>query len=143
MPYRYLDDVAISDAAIEVWGKSIEELFLSAAEATLQLMVDDISSVRKNERLHIETEASGLDLLLFNFLGELIFYKDARRLFLIPEKIEILEKEGGYRLTAELRGETIDPARHSLASDVKAVTLHRLAVKKINGEWEGSLVLDI
>ncbi len=44
---------------------------------------------------------------------------------------------------AFLAGETLDPGRHHMRADVKAVTFHRFRLEKTNGGWEALLILDI
>jgi SHS2 domain-containing protein len=143
MPYRYLPDVATADVAFEAWGDSLEELFRSAADATMNAMVEDLDTVAANETRMLELENSDIDLLLFQLLQELIFYKDADRLLLRIHGIEIHPQEGGYGLRAQAMGETIDATRHDLSVDVKAVTLHRFRVERTARGWEATVVLDI
>ena len=40
-------------------------------------------------------------------------------------------------------GEPIDPQRHRLRVDVKAVTLHRFSIEKTAQGWEATVILDI
>jgi len=46
-------------------------------------------------------------------------------------------------LVATLRGERIDPDRHGLRADVKAVTLHGFSLVRRGSGWEATVVLDI
>jgi SHS2 domain-containing protein len=48
-----------------------------------------------------------------------------------------------WRLHGELTGETINPARHELRADVKAVTKHLYDVRAAGGQWKARVVLDI
>jgi SHS2 domain-containing protein len=82
-------------------------------------------------------------MLLFDFLQELIYLKDAERLLLRVRDAQIDKKEGKYFLKAEAAGETLDAARHHQRADVKAVTLHNFAVEKENGGWKATVLLDI
>lgn len=143
MPYRFLDDIATADVAFEAWGATREELFAAAATALLQTMVHNPEAVKRREKISIVLEDGELDLLLFSFLQEVIFLKDARRLLLHPQKIRIVEKGGCFRLDAALQGEWIDRQRHPLAVDVKAVTLHRFRVACEGGIWHAVVVLDV
>ncbi|MGZ8447636.1 MAG: archease [Candidatus Deferrimicrobiaceae bacterium] len=142
-PYRYLEDIATADVAFEAWGATKEEVFLAAADATLNTMVEDIGTVAPREHREISTVADALDLLLFELLQELVYRKDAERLLLRVRDLRIEETGSGYRLDAVAIGETIDPARHSLLADVKAVTLHRLVVEKTPDGWHAIVVLDV
>ncbi len=143
MPYRFLEDIATADVAFTAWGKTREELFRAAAEALLATMVNEPSAVEPCHEQAIRLTEGQLDLLLFVFLNELIFLKDARCLLLRVGSLRIEERDGDYSLEAEMTGERIDPLRHQLLVDVKAATLHRLAVAYHDGAWQGTVVLDV
>ena len=141
--YRYLEEIATADVAFEAWGATKEETFLAAADATLNTMVEEIGTVAPRERRIFSLAADSLDLLLFELLQELVYYKDAERLLLRVCDLRIEETGPGYRLHADAIGETIDPSRHPLLADVKAVTLHRLSVEKTPSGWHAVVVLDV
>ncbi|MDP6779039.1 MAG: archease [Candidatus Latescibacteria bacterium] len=143
MPYVFLDDIAIADVAFEAWGDTLEALFVSAAEATVNVMVEDLDSIGERVDRVVRVESEARDLLLFNFLQEFIFFKDAQQLLLRPSEIEISRTGGGFAVDARLVGETLDPERHSLVVDVKAVTLHRFKVEETERGWEAFVILDI
>lgn len=142
MPYRYLEDVAISDAAFEAWGDTAEEVFLASADATMNVMIEDINTIADLERRTIVTEDDTIDMLLFQLLQELIFFKDAEQLLLRLTRVEIQQGKGHYSLKADAYGERLDPARHSQRVDVKAVTLHRFRVEQTARHWEAFIILD-
>lgn len=143
MPYRYLPDIATADTAFEATGATREEMFAEAADALTNVMVEDLATVRTVQELEIALEHEELDLLLFAFLQELVYYKDARRLLLRPASLAIAEVNGTLKLRAVLQGEEIAPDRHPMVVDVKAVTLHRFAVEHRGGTWQATVVLDI
>jgi SHS2 domain-containing protein len=143
MPYRYLEDIAIADVAFAAWGKTREELFAACADALVNVMVADLATIRINEEIEVRLENGELDLLLFAFLNELVFYKDTRQLLLRADSLTINENHGESVLDARLAGERIDPDRHALIVDVKAVTLHRFRVEETTRGWEAEVVLDI
>ncbi|HTP64985.1 MAG TPA: archease [Geobacteraceae bacterium] len=143
MPYRFLEDIAIADVAFEATGRNREELFISAADALLNVMVDDPATVRLLEQVEFRVEEKELDMLLFNFLNELVFFKDARQLLLRVSAVEFRRSGGSFGLSARAGGERPDPARHPLIVDVKAVTLHRFRVEKKRRGWRAEVVLDI
>ena len=143
MPYVFLEDVAIADVAFEAWGDSLEAMFASAAEATVNVMVEDLDSIGKQVHRSVQVESEARDLLLFDFLQEFIFYKDAQQLLLRPAEVRIESAGGGFRADARLVGEKLDPERHSLVVDVKAVTLHRFKVEETARGWEAFVILDI
>ena len=142
-PYRYLEEIATADVAFEAWGATREEAFLAAADATLNTMVEEIGTVAPLERHVFSLAADSLDLLLFELLQELVYYKDAERLLLRVHDLRIEEVGSGFRLHANAIGETIDRGRHPLLADVKAVTLHRLSMEKTPSGWRAVVVLDV
>jgi len=144
MTYRFLEDIAVADAAFEAWGRTLEELFIAAAEATMNVMVEDPAMIAAREQRHIEGGPDALDLLLYHLLEEIIFYKDSEQLLLRVIEVELRpEEQGLFRLRAEAWGERLDPSRHALAADVKAVTLHRFQVAPTPEGWKATVVLDI
>ena len=144
MPYQFLEDIAIADVAFRATGKTLEEMFIASADALMNVMVADLKTLRMVEKVEFHLVNETLDMLLFNFLGELIFYKDARLLLLRVKSAIISQIDTHFfALNAEALGEKLDATRHPLIVDVKAVTLHRFKVEKKNEEWQSEVVLDI
>jgi SHS2 domain-containing protein len=141
MPYRYLEDVATADAAFEVEGKTLEDLFRDAAIATFEVMADT-GTVKPEVTRKIELENEGVDNLLFDWLSELVYLKDAESLIFRRFDVDI-RKNDAYKLKATVSGEPINQRKHSLRSDVKAVTYHMFEVKKTGENWTARVVLDI
>lgn len=143
MAYRYLDDIAIADAAFEADGATLEQLFRSSVDAALGVMVKSPESVAPGITRAFAAEEDSLDILLLQILQEVVYYKDAERLFLRCSSARIEQSGGRWKLSAQLAGEPIDGTRHELLADVKAVTLHLLAVERTAGGWSARAVLDI
>jgi SHS2 domain-containing protein len=143
MPYKFLDDIAIADIAFTAWGPTLEETFVAAADAVVGAMVDNLDSVQPQEERPLRIEHDQLDLLLFNFLQELIYYKDADQLLLRVLQVDIVKTDGKYVLQARAWGEKLDPTRHRLEVDVKAVTLHRFQLEQTDQGWNALVVLDV
>jgi SHS2 domain-containing protein len=144
MPYRFREDISGGDAAFEATGRTVEELFISAADAAMNVMVEKLETIRPDQEIEFEVAHSELDMLLFRFLNELIFLKDSRQLLIRVEKVSFEKRENIFILKARGYGQAVDPLKHPLNVDVKAVTLHRLSVKEIAGEgWTATVVLDV
>jgi len=143
MPYRFQDEISTADVAFEAWGATREELFISSAAALLGTMAAAPEKVARQQGLTVLLEHEEFDLLLWSFLQELIFYKDARRLLLHADRVRIEQRDGLFRLEAQLSGERIDAGRHRLLVDVKAVTLHRFQVVFTDNLWRAVVVLDV
>lgn len=144
MSYHYLDDFATADIAFEAEGESLEQVFVAAAEATMNVMVEELRSIEARVEKRIEATNRELDMLLFDLLQELIYYKDAEQLLLRVKEITITEgRDGTYLLAARAEGEKLDPERHEQRADVKAVTLHQFRLQKTGGIWKALVILDI
>ncbi len=143
MPYKYLEEIAMADAAFEAWGATAEEMFVAAAEALMNVMVADLETIHQTAKLPIRLQSEDMEMLLYEFLQELIFYKDARQLLLRVHHLQVETQKGIARLEGELYGETLNPQKHDLVVDVKAVTFHRYRVEQTEKGWEATVVADV
>lgn len=143
MSYEFLEDVATADIAFRAWGENLEELFKAAGDATMNVMIEDLGSIELKETRTFSLENDELDMLLFNFLQEFIYYKDSELLLLLAQQVEISEKDGVHQLSAVTKGEKLDSDRHQQRVDVKAVTLHQFQLEKIDDGWTAMVILDI
>lgn len=143
MPYEYLEDVATADIAFRAWGKDLEELFVAAGDATINTMIENIEAIEHHQIRTFSLENDALDMLLFNFLQEFIYYKDSELLLLRPQHIEFEKKQELHYLQAVTQGEILDINKHHQRVDVKAVTLHRFQLEKTAEGWQAMVILDI
>jgi len=143
MPYKFLEDVGTADIAFEATGRDLPGLFTAAADATMNVMIDNLDAIEFRETRQIELSNDNIEMLLFDFLQELIYFKDARRLLLRARETQIDQKGEAYFLKAKVAGERLDDARHQQRADVKAVTLHGFSVKEYDGGWKARVLLDI
>jgi len=143
MPYRYLEDVAIADAAFEAWGGSLEEMLTSASDATINIMVSNLASIRPRQYRHLRIKENQIDMLLFQLLQELIYYKDAEQLLLLVRNIRIEQHDADWSAFVEVAGELIDSERHDLIVDIKAVTLHNFNVLQTAQGWKATVTVDV
>lgn len=141
MPYRFLEDIATGDAAFEAKGRTLEELFVEAAVATFEVMVDTMGVEAKITR-EVELKNEAVDGLLFDWLSELVYLKDAEAVLFSKFNVNI-KKNDAYDLKAMVSGENINQQRHILRSDVKAITYHMFEVKKTGENWTARVILDI
>jgi len=83
------------------------------------------------------------DMNRSDYLQELIYFKDAEGLLLLPKELQIQEEEGGFSLSGIVEGEEIDSSRHELRVDVKAVTLHQFELEQTLSGWRAVVILDV
>jgi SHS2 domain-containing protein len=144
MTYRYLEDIATADIAFEAIGDNLSEVFRAAADATMNVMIENPESIRPEEVRTIRLENSNIEMLLFDLLQELLYYKDAEQMLLRLRDIEVSEQQGLFLLTAAAHGEKLSPERHEQRADVKAVTLHRFTLEQtVDGRWKAMVILDV
>jgi SHS2 domain-containing protein len=139
--FRFLEEVAIADCAIEIEASDLPDLFETAARALAEVMVDPATVAPTTER-SVTLTAPGLDLLLHDWLSELIFLKDRDREVFADTQVR-LEGTGPCALTARMKGGGIDPERTDLRADAKAVTFHQFALEPLDGGWRARVVIDI
>ena len=100
-------------------------------------------------RREITHQAPELASLLFDWLSDIVYLKDAEGVVFREATAVVTEgrPHGGWTLRGVLTGEPIDPGRHELRSDVKAVTKHLYEVRRDDdcdgGRWTARVVLDI
>ena len=143
MPYKFLEEIGTADIAFEATGRDLPGLFVAAADATMNVMIDNLDAIEPRETRQIELSNDQIDMLLFDFLQELIYFKDAKRLLLRARETQIDRKGEVYFLKSKVAGEQLDDTRHQQRADVKAVTLHGFSVEKHDGGWKAKVLLDI
>lgn len=141
--YDFVEGIALADCAVDVEGGDLADLFETAALALAELMVDPATvptTVRRTVTLGAET----VDLLLYDWLSELIFRKDRDREVYTGARVVVSADGGGpCRLSAEIEGGVIDRARTELRADPKAVTFHQFRVERTERGWQARIVIDI
>jgi SHS2 domain-containing protein len=135
-----LDAMAVADCALDVEGDDLGDLFATAARALADLMVDPTTVARDAQR-HVRLEAEALDLLLHDWLAELIFVKDSEQL-VFPD-VAVTVQAAPPALEARIRGGRIERPYTVLRADPKAVTFHEFTLAPRNGGWHARIVIDI
>ena len=143
MPYHYLEDITLADMAFQAEGKTLDELFISAALATTNVMVRNLKKVKAKVERYVAIETEDVEQLLYKFLQDIIYYKDSQMLLFGRYDVNIESFDAKYKLKAKLYGERISMKKHNLIVDVKAVTMHKFEVKQTPIGWKAVVVLDI
>ncbi|MEK7700646.1 MAG: archease [candidate division NC10 bacterium] len=139
--YRFLELVAVADCAVEIEGDDLDDLFVTAARTLAEVMVDP-ATVRTGVERSVELTAPSLDLLLYDWLSELIYMKDSEQLVFPVTEVRVSDGSPS-RLTARLAGGAIDRATTELRADPKAVTFHQFALEPCPRGWRARVVIDI
>ncbi|HYB89714.1 MAG TPA: archease [Candidatus Binataceae bacterium] len=126
------------DLGIELNAPTRAAMFARAATALGRLMVEADGIVAR-ERRRIEVRAATDADLMHDLLA------DALNLFLADGFIwrEVNVEERGDSLLAEFAGESFDPSRHQLLTEIKAVTYHELQAGRAGAQWRARILFDI
>jgi len=136
--FRFLEDVAIADICFEAYGKTLNEVFENSALAFFDMTANPLtikSKLTKEIVLKNPIEQS----LLYDFLSELVFLKDAEQLIFNSVKVSIVKGQ----LKAILKGDLIQAEKQELRNDIKAITFHMFALEKTKKGYTSRVVVDI
>ncbi len=141
--YRILDDVAVADLAFEAVGDSLQELFQGATGALIEAMADP-GTIGSTWEQKIDLEDQDPAALLFDWLSELVYYKDAAGVVFSKADLTLSQERNGlWQLKAVLLGEPVNYSTQELRADVKGVTKHLYDLRQRDGRWTARVVLDV
>ena len=134
-----------ADVGIRVWGRNWIELFEVAARGMVSQIVD-INSVTEKAMRELEIEGETGEELLLNWLREILYLIECGMLFCrfgVGEDNFSDRGADNYRFYGSLGGEKLDPSRHDICTDIKAVTRHGLSLKRKGPWWETFILFDV
>jgi len=135
--YEFFEHTA--DLGLRIRADDLDELFAEAARALFSSIVTNLDDVRPSESRTLEIEADRQDDLLHDWLAELLYVFCADHVLLSQFEVNVAET----RLTATVRGEPIDTARHELDAEIKAITYHGLKLARDDDGWLAEVIVDI
>lgn len=134
--YKYINHTA--DLGIEVYGKTIEELFINIAKAIFETQIK--GKVQAKKDLVFEISGPSLEELFIEWCRELLYNFSVKGFIPKVYKISISEDN---KLSAYLRGEIFDPKRHNVKLEVKNATYHNFSIKKLNNAYCATVIFDV
>ncbi len=137
MPFRVLEHTA--DARVEVSARDRKTLFADAARA-LFATIGELDRVRPREPVEIRLEAETPEELLVAWLSELLCRHETEGWLFSRFDIEELTERA---LRATAWGERLDPSRHVIDREVKAVTYHHLRIERTKDGYRVRIVFDL
>ncbi len=127
------------DSRILVRAGDLEELFTRAAWGMFSIITDP-NAVKPRQWESLVVTAPDREALLVRWLSELnLRHVTRHRLY---SRFDIHELSDN-QLVAEVGGEVIEPARHEVHTEIKAVTFHRLRLEQANEEWTAEIIFDL
>ena len=140
--YEILEHPA--DVGLLARGATQAELFENAAAGMMEIAVDP-DGVAEREQKRIVAEATDREVLLVNFLQEVLWLVDGESW--LARRVAVTQiSDTGVAATAF--GEPRNPARHAMRLIIKAVTYHQLSVRQQSGGqqsqgWRAEVYFDI
>lgn len=128
-----------ADLGLRVAADSAEALFADAARGLFSMITTDLDAVRLETAYPFELPGEPTDLLLFDWLSELLYVYETQHLLLANFEVRL----ANGRLRATAWGEPIDRGRHALDHEVKAITYHGLKLEHHGQQWTAEVIVDI
>ena len=147
MSFRQIEHTA--DLGLEVFGKTISELFINAHAGfyylcfgKLELLSQLLPSSARPDPLRL-SEPSREDLLIA-FLSELNFNVQVRKTVFFPLKsLTVEQQNGAYTLQMEAPRQMLPLELQEQLTEIKAVTYHGLQIIQKNGQYAATIIFDI
>ena len=138
--FEIIDHTA--DIGIVAYGKTKREVFINAAKGMFEIIAGENRELKENFYDKIKLEAKSLEDLLIAWLNELLYISEVK--LVILNKFKIKELSDG-QIKAEVGGTKINHLSIRIKREVKAVTYHRLEIKKDeeSGLWRAQVIFDI
>jgi len=136
--HREIDHTA--DLGFEVWGETLEAVFTEAVAGLADLCLER-GAVRPTEARVLEARGASVEERLVGWLQEV--YLHLERDLWLPVQARDLVLEG-ERVRGMVLGEAFDAARHTVHTEIKAITYHQLALERdADGLWRTLVIVDV
>ncbi len=136
--YEFFDHVA--DVGMRVEGRSLEDLFITAALGLMAWIGPPPDGGTIEARVSLEAESR--EELLVRWLQEMLYRFHLQHAYLTGVK-EIGMRGEGSGVEALLLSRTWDEAARDEYREVKAVTYHQLRIVRRGQTWLASVIFDI
>ena len=125
MSYKFLDHA--TDAIIEINAKNLKEAFSTAADAVINLTLDQ-NKVEEKDSKEFTSQGKDLYYLLFSWLEEIPFVLITEGFAI--KRIEFnIEKNDSYKINAKVFGERLDLKKHNFKVEIKAPTFYDMVIE--------------
>jgi SHS2 domain-containing protein len=127
-----------ADIRLEVYGATLEGLFINAALGLSNIILPKAELTPQTE-LEIKVEADSAEELLVNWLRELLFLNQTRKLIMTHAQIIVFTETN---LLAKVSFADNPPDVES-SFEIKGVTYHGLSIIKNSDGYSARIVFDI
>jgi SHS2 domain-containing protein len=128
-----------ADLGLRIQAPTLDIVFAEAGEALFAAIVEDPGAVTPVRCHRVRLENDDRELLLFDWLNELLYQFDTGHWVFGRFEAKIT----GGRLEGCAWGEPLDRTRHLLSHEVKAITYHGLRLEQTAAGWLAEVIVDI
>ena len=125
MSYKFLDHA--TDAIIEINAKNLKEAFSVAADAVINLTLDQ-NKVEEKDSKEFTSQGKDLYYLLFSWLEEIPFVLITEGFAIKRIEFNIVRKNS-YKISAKAFGETLNLKKHNFKVEIKAPTFYDMVIE--------------
>ena len=141
--YEIIDHTA--DIGMKVYGRNLETLFLNAAKAMFEIMLEVIKKrpvfhKAGNVKFLLNKQGNNLEEVFVAWLSELLYLFNTEGL--IMERADI-QKLDTSCIQSEVSGIIFDKEFHRIKTEIKAITYHELEVKETDRGYEAQVIFDV
>ena len=134
-----------ADIGIKVYGRNLEALFLNAARAMFEIMLESIKKrpifqKQKQVKFLLHKQGNNSEEVFIAWLSELLYLFATEGLIMDKADIQKLDSNS---IQAEVAGRIFNPEFERIKTEVKAVTYHELEVKKTDRNYEAQVIFDV
>jgi SHS2 domain-containing protein len=137
-PFEFFEHTA--DVGLAAYGDTLPELFQNAGLGLMALLVDPETVQSGGVRDRIEVQATDRETLLVHWLNEVLFLYQVQQM--VFSRLHITSYSD-TSIQAQGEGELLDPGRHRVLREIKAVTFHDVRVEPRGRGWAARVVLDV
>ena len=131
------------DVGLRITAGSLPQLFERAAGGMFSVLTDP-DAVRPAETTDVSVEGPDREALMVRWLSELNYHHTVHDWLFCAFSVDAIEATAdGLRLSATATGERLDPARHVVHTEIKAVTFHGLEIRETTDGWTVQVIFDM
>ena len=128
-----------ADVGLRINADDLNSLFEDAGRGFFSLIVASLDTIRPSDGQEIKISGNDIEYLLFDWLSELLFLFESRRMVFSEFQVSVDERG----LEGVAYGEKFDARRHLPVHEVKAITYHGLMVAHGDSGWTAEVIFDI
>ena len=128
-----------ADVGIRARAPDLSALLVECARGLFSLIAEPVPERPTATPVEIRVRGDRSDLLLFDWLSELLYVSDRDRTVFTDFEVTLVE--GG--LEGRARAISIDDPGVVLLREVKAITYHGLSVEPDGTEWIAEFIVDV